>query len=125
MRAREAESYGCAVVGSDLGLGMGRGGQRLYTGLLRGGVDWAGQWPKEPLGQYGVVPCHRAAHLAVSFPCRVMGQAGGPCIALAFVSCRHGHAACRAVPPVGRVVPPVGRAVPPYRGPCRQPMGRL
>jgi hypothetical protein len=97
MRARVAESCGCAVVGSDLGLGMGRGDHRLYMDLLRAGVGWAGQWPKEPLGQWGRVG-HRAAHLAVSCPSRVMGQAGGPCTALVFVPCRHGHAARRAVP---------------------------
>jgi hypothetical protein len=38
--------------------------------------------------------------------CRVMGQAGGPYTALAFVPCRHGHAALCAVPPIGRAVPP-------------------
>jgi hypothetical protein len=54
---------------------MGRGGRRLYMGLLRGGVGWAGQRPKEPLGQWGRAG-HRAAHLVVSRPCRVMGQGG-------------------------------------------------
>jgi hypothetical protein len=33
-------------------------------------------------------------------------------------SCRHGHVA-------GRAVPPMGRAKRPCRGPCRRPMGRL
>jgi hypothetical protein len=89
---------------------MERGGQRLYMGLQRGGVGWAGQRPKEPLGQWGCAG-HRVAHLAVSCPCRVMGQAGGPCTALAFVSCRHGHAAFHAVPPRGRAV---GRATGPW-----------
>jgi hypothetical protein len=96
---------------------MGRRGRRLYMALLRGGVGWAGQRPKEPLGQWGRAD-HRAAHLVVSCPCRVMGQAGSPCTALAFVPCRHRHAACR-------VVPPMGRAVPPCRGPCHRHMGRL
>jgi hypothetical protein len=63
-----------------------------------------------------VWPCqHRAA-----VPCqgRVMGQAGGPWPERPYVSCRHEHAADRAVPPMGR-------AKRPCHGPCRRPMSRL
>ena len=50
------------------------------------GEGGMGGWPAVP----STVPA--------LWPCRVMGQAGGPCTALAFVSCRHGHGSCRAVP---------------------------
>jgi hypothetical protein len=61
---------------------------------------------------------HRAGPLVVPCPCRVMGQAGGPCTALALVPCWHGHGACRAVRPMGR-------AKRPCCVPCQRPMGRL
>jgi hypothetical protein len=74
-------------------------------------VGWAnGQQLKEPLGPRWCRPGgragHRAAPLAVPCPCHVMGQVGGPCIALAFGLCRgHAKRLCR--------------------GPCCWPMGRL
>jgi hypothetical protein len=72
--------------GGENDLGLGRGcGRRLYM------TAWC--WPGGRAG-------HRAAHSTGSCPCPccVMGQGGGPCTALAFGSCWHGHAACRAKP---------------------------
>jgi hypothetical protein len=89
-----------------------------------GSVLWAGQQAttKRAIGAMAVPawrPCRPPCRsLAVSCPCRVMGQAGGPCTTLAFVPCRHGHA-------TGRAVLPIGRAKRPCRGLCRRPMGCL
>ena len=100
-------------------LGGGGGGLRprgLYMARGGGGVG-VGRWAKRgrwPGGRAG----HRAVPLAVPCPCRVMGQACGPCTARASVPCRHGHGGSRAVRPMGR-------AKRPCRVPCHRPMGRL
>jgi hypothetical protein len=56
-------------------------------------------------------PCRPCRAKAVSWARPAAHDPHGP-------SCRHGHAA-------GRAVPPMGRAKRPCRGPCRWPMGRL
>ena len=94
------------------------GGLRAAAARLIYGAGWRGVWawaagPKEAVG-LAAVP----ATVPALWPCRVMGQACGPCTARASVPCRHGHGGSRAVRPMGR-------AKRPCRVPCHRPMGRL
>jgi hypothetical protein len=97
--------------GSDLGLGMGRGGRRLYMGLLRGGVGWVGpangqksRWDNR------VVP----ATVPRTWPCRagVVSWARVAAHAPHWPSCRAGTGTLPVV------------SCRPWAVPCRRAVGR-